>query len=398
MYKKTSIILLGIIIMLFITSLCYAKGTDDEEEVLDKEKIIEEQMKNLQIDELQKLITEINNSSGKYLPKINFKEFMISLIKGEEVLTSKEIIDGILKLTFNEVIGNSVLLAQLLVLAIISAVLANLQSAFEKDTIGQLAHYVCYIIIVSIIIKSFVVGMNIGRETIEQMVIFMQALLPTLITLLVAVGGITSSALFEPIILGSISAISAVIKDIILPLIFFSVIIGLISKISKKIQISRLSGLLRQVSVVVIGVLLTIFLGIMSIQGVTASQVDGVTIRTAKFAIDTFIPIVGGFLSDAMDTVVGCSMLLKNAVGVIGLIALFIICVMPGIKLMSLIFIYKFTSAIIEPISDGKVVDCLNEISKALILVLGTVLSIGVMFFIAITIIVGAGNVTVMLR
>ncbi|RKD34573.1 stage III sporulation protein AE [Thermohalobacter berrensis] len=389
MLRKTILILT---LILILPSIVFCDDIDNTE------KIIDEQLKNLRLDELQKLIVEINNTSNQYLPKIQFKQFIISLIKGEQVINVEEILTGILKIIFNEVIANSYLLGKLLILSIIFAILTNLQSAFEKNTISKLSFYVCYLVLLSIAIKSFTIGMGIGKQAIEDMVVFIQALLPVLITLLVAVGGIASSALFQPIILGAVSVISTLMKDIILPLIFFSAIIGIVSKMSERIQISRLSSLIRQISIAIIGFTMTIFIGVMSIQGATTAKVDGLTIRTAKFAVDSFIPIVGGFISDAMDTVVGCSMVLKNAVGVVGLIALFIVCIIPIIKLLSLILIYKVVCVVIEPISDSKIVDCLNEISNSIFLIFATVTSVGVMFFISISIIIGAGNLTLLMR
>lgn len=376
-----------------------AYGIDrDIENPISKDEIIKKQMEYLKVEELEELIKKINEDSHEYLPKIDLKEYITSLIKGEEVINGENIINGILKIVFEEVIANSTLLIELLVLSIICAILTNLQSAFEHETVGQLAFYACYIILITISIKAFALTVDIGRQAVNDMVVFIQALLPTLITLLLAMGGFASSALFQPVILGAISVISTLMKDVLFPLIFFSAVIGIISNISDKIQISKISGLLRQISMGILGGTLTIFIGIISIQGITAAKVDGITLKTAKFAVDKFIPIVGKFLSDAMDTVIGCSMLLKNAVGVIGLIALFIICILPVIKIVAMILIFRVTSAVIEPISNSRIVECLNEISKSLVFVVVTVMAVGMMFFIAITIIVGAGNLTVMLR
>jgi len=395
MIRKT--VILSIIIIIILVP-CFVYSYDGDDEKLSLDNLIEQQIDNLKIDELEKLVKDISKTTDDVLPEIDFKEFMVSLIKGEKVLKGEDVVNGIFKLVFREVIANSSLLIKLLVLSIICSVLINLQSAFEKDTVGELAFYVCYLVLISIAIKSFVMAMDIAKSAINDMVVLMQALLPTLLTLLLAVGGITSSALFKPIILGAVSVVSTLMRDIILPMIFFGAIVGIVSNISSRIQISRLSGLIRQISTGIIGVVLTIFIGIISIQGVTSSKVDGVTIRTAKFAVDKFVPIVGKFLSDAMETVVGCSMILKNAVGVIGMIALFLICIIPVMKIISLIIVYKLTSAVIEPIANNRIVDCLGEISKSLIMLLATVSAVGVMFFIAVTIIIGAGNVTVMLR
>lgn len=394
MIKKRLIQALLIIFILFISSNVLANDGD----ILNLDQLIEKQMESLKINELEQLVKEINNTTRDALPKINFRDFMVSLIKGENVLDGGKILNGIMKIVFSEVVANSALLAKLLILGILCSLFNNIQTAFERDGVGEVAFYVCYLILISLSIKSFVIAMEITWKAISDMVVLMQALLPILLTLLVAVGGITTSSLFKPIILGAVSVISTLMKDIILPLVFYSTVVGIICKISSRIQITKISSLIRQISTAIIGVSLTIFIGIISIQGTMTAKVDGVTIRTAKFAVDKFVPIVGKFLSDVMETVVGCSMVLKNAVGAIGMLSLFFICIIPIIKILSLIFIYKIAGALVEPITNSKIVDCLNEISKSLIMLLATVTSVGVMFFIAVTIIIGAGNATVMLR
>ncbi|WP_066500256.1 stage III sporulation protein AE [Abyssisolibacter fermentans] len=397
--KRKIAILISILLFLLTINTGYCNDNEDSG-FIEKtaEGIINDQINNLDLNELLKQIQDVNSSSGEYLPKINFKEFLTALIKGEKILDSGEILNGMLKMIFSEVRNNISILAKLLILSIICGVLMNLRNAFNNDSISEVAYLACYIVIMSIVIKSCLTGIRIGKEAIDQMVSFMQALFPTMMILLAAMGGITSSAIFQPIILGTMTTVSVIIKEIIIPLIYFSSIIGLINNISNKVQISKLAQLMRQVSVVIIGVCFTIFMGILSIQGMTAANVDGVTIRTAKFAIDSFIPIVGGYLSEAVDTVIGCSMLLKNAIGVVGLITLFIICIIPCIKIMSLIIIYKFTAALIQPIADKKLVESISEISKAFVLVLAAVISVALMFFITITIIITAGKMTIMLR
>lgn len=387
-----------ILILIFLIIFLPYKVTADDENYLSLDQLIQKQMESLKIDKLEELVNEINENTQDVLGEIDFSKTMISLIKGEKAFDEEKLITGILKLIFREVVVNSELLAKLLILSIICSVLTNLQSAFEEDTVGEIAFYVCYLILISLSIKSFVIAMQITWSAINNMVILMQVLMPILLVLLVAVGGITSSSIFKPIILGTLSIISTLIRDAILPLVLYATIVGIICKISSRIQITKISSLIRQISVGIMGVSLTIFIGIISIQGATASKVDGVTIRTAKFAVDKFVPIVGKFLSDIMETVVGCSVVLKNAVGAIGMISLFLICIIPIIKIISLILIYKIAGALVEPMTNSRIIDCLNEISKSLVMLLAIVTSVGVMFFIAVTIIIGAGNATAMLR
>lgn len=390
--KKTWII--TIVLTILMTSFAWAAP----EELNSPENIIMDQINKLDTGDLQQIMDTINRDLDEYLPKLNLKEFVLKLLRGEAVLSFKELIRAALRFLFKEVFANWKLLGQIIVLSTIYAMLSNLQSAFESDVVGRLAYSVCYLVIITLTIKSFLIAITIGKETIDVMVNFMQALLPILLALLLAMGGVTASGFFQPILLGAIGFIGTVVKTIVLPLIFFSAVLAIVNNFSTKIQITKLAGLLKQVAAMILGFILTAFVGIISIQGITSASVDGVTIRTAKFAVDKFIPIVGGFLSDAMDTVIGCSLLLKNAIGAIGLISVFLICLIPMVKILALIIIYKLCAAIIEPIAQGQLVDCLNQMSNSLVLLFATVSSIAIMFFITITIIVGTGTMTLMMR
>ena len=132
---------------------------------------------------------------------------------------------------------------------------------------------------------------------------------------------------------------------------------------SEKIQFSQLSELIRQIIIGIITGSLTIFIGIITMFGI-GSKIDGMTIRTAKFAVDNLVPIVGKFLSDAVETVVSCSAILKNGIGIIGLIALFLICIVPIIKIVVLIFSYKIIGAIAQTIASENIVNFFNEVER----------------------------------
>lgn len=361
------------------------------------DKFLQEQLDSLNIRELELVLEDIVKGNENYYPKVKVKEFISSIIKGKEILDFRTIIYGAYKLFFKEIINNLALVSQILIITIACSILTNIQTTFEKDTIAQLAHYACYIILSMLIINSFMLALDLGKKTVVEMVEFMQIILPLLLTLLTAVSGPNTKLLFHPIVIGVVNIIGSLVKDLIFPLILFSFIIGIISNISKKIQFTQLSQLLRQVIILVISASLTVFIGIITMYGIS-TNVNGITLRTAKFAVDNFIPIIGKFLSDAVETVVGCSAILKNGIGIIGLITLFLICITPAIKIVVLIFIYKVIAALIQPIASTSITNCFSEVGKSLLLILIGVLSVATMFFITITIIVEAGNATIMFR
>ncbi|WP_432400798.1 stage III sporulation protein AE [Wukongibacter sp. M2B1] len=388
-----------IILMIFILSFNMAYGNEDNDESKGlTEKIIIEQLDTIDLTEMEELIKTMNNQDSMGIPEIDIRDFIVKTLKGEMKFSLKGILLGVSKRLFEEIIVNSKLLAQLIIISVLCGLLNNLTNSFGNNTTGQIAFYTCYLVIAGISIKGFIAAMQVGYQAIDNMVSFMQALMPVLLTLLMAVGSITASALFKPIIVASIGITSTIMKDLILPLILLSAILAIVNNLPTKIHISKLSSLLKQGCVTLIGLVLTIFLGIMTIEGVLASSTDGVTLRTARFAMDRFIPIVGGFMSEAIDTVFGCSLLIKNAVGVVGLLTILTIVTFPMLKIISLIIIYKVTAVLIEPISDTKIVGCLNDMSSSLVIVLATVISVAIMFFIAVTAVVGAGNITAMIR
>lgn len=137
---------------------------------------------------------------------------------------------------------------------------------------------------------------------------------------------------------------------------------------------------------------MTIFIGIIIIRSMTTAIIDAVVEKTMKFAVDSFIPIVGKSLSDAISTVAGYSLLLKNALSSVGLIALIAIIILPLIKMISMSFIYKLTAALMEPISDSRLIKCISAAGESLVLITACLISVSVMFFIMISIVATAGK------
>jgi len=359
---------------------------------------LKEQMTGLDMETIEKHLAELNRDMNTYMPKLDLKEMLAKLAHGELGVGLGDIFSGLLKYLFKEMVANSRLMGQLLILAVLCAILQNVQSAFEKGTVGKLAWSVCFLALLSLALGSFTIAIQTGRQAIEDMVSFMHAMLPVLITLLTAMGNITTASLFHPLTLIVLSTISTLIKNVIFPLIFFSVILGLANKITTRVDVSKLADLLKNWSMGLLGLFFTVFLGFMMVQGIAGSVADGVAMRTAKFGIGVFVPVVGKLFSDALEAVVGTSLLLKNAVGLVGILAVFFICAFPVLKILALMLIYKITAALIQPIGDTLIADSLNIMGNSLTIVFASVTAVGIMFFFVIAIVVGAGDFSLMLR
>ncbi|PKM81362.1 MAG: stage III sporulation protein AE [Firmicutes bacterium HGW-Firmicutes-14] len=369
---------------------------EDSEAVVSQS--LEEYMPGVDLETVEKFLEEMDRDIKAYMPELDLKEMVYKLARGELGISAVEIMKGLIKYLFKELVANSRLLGQLLILAVLCAILQNVQSAFEQGTVGKIAWFVCFLVLLSLALGSFTIALQTGRQAIEDMVAFMNAMLPVLITLLTAMGNVTSAALFHPLTIVVLSTISTLVKNVVFPLIFFAVVLGLANNITSRVEVSRLASLLKEWSVGLLGLFFTVFIGFMMVQGIAGAVADGIAMRTAKFGIGVFVPVVGKLFSDALEAVVGTSLLLKNAVGLVGILAVFFICAFPVLKIVSIMIIYKTAAAVIQPIGDKLIADSLNVMGNSLTIVFAAVTAVGIMFFFVIAIVVGAGDFSLMLR
>jgi stage III sporulation protein AE len=340
--------------------------------------------------------TQLMKEYGGYFPENRAPSFQ-ELIQGKP-FEPNTILKGLLKYVLHEVMVNGKLLASIVVLAVFSLILETIQSAFEKNTVSQVAYALTYVVLIIIAINSFSVAIVYAKDAIGDMVGFMLAVIPLLLTLLASMGNLVSVTVLHPLVVFMIHTVSTMIYVIVFPLLFFSAVLHIVSAVSERYKATQLADLLRNAAVAMLGVFVTVFLGVISIKGATGAVTDGVTVRTAKYVASNFVPVVGRLFSDATDTVLGASLLVKNAVGIAGVVIIIMLCAFPALKILTLAVIYKVSAAVMQPLGASPISKMLSTIGKSMIYVFATLAAVGLMFFLAITIIITASNVSVMVR
>ncbi|MBO5478910.1 MAG: stage III sporulation protein AE [Clostridia bacterium] len=286
----------------------------------------------------------------------------------------------------------------MIVIIVIHSILKSISESLENKSISQITYYVQYILIVTLIMSNFADIINLAKNTIQNLVGFSYSLLPILLTLMMTTGSIASASAVQPVILFLITFIGNIITTFLLPLILIGTALSIVSKISDKVQIDKLAKYFKSSVVWILGIVLTIFVGVLSLEGSLTSSVDGITAKTAKAAVSNFIPVVGKILGDAVDTVIGCSNILKNAVGIVGVIVVIGICIMPIIKLAILTITYYVASAVCQPIADDKIVSLLSGMGDTFKVLLAMLISVSVMLIIGITLVIKISNSGLMYR
>jgi stage III sporulation protein AE len=359
--------------------------------------MIDAQLDRLGVEELTGYWNSIVDQYGGYLPESQ-KGSLIDFMKGEKEFSFKAWFSGIFKFAFQELVMNGKLLGTLIMLTIFSMFLQSLQNAFEGGSVSKVAYSIIFMVLIIIALNSFHVAIDYTRDAISTMVHFIIALIPLLLALIAASGGVVSAAFFHPVIIFLMNTSGLLIQNVVLPLLFLSALLSIVSTLSSHYKVTQLAHLLRTWSIGLLGAFMTVFLGVISVQGATAAVTDGITIRTAKFVTGNFVPVIGRMFTDATDTVISASVLLKNTVGIAGVAIVLIIAAFPAIKILMIAFIYKLAAALLQPLGGGPVIECLDTIAKSVIYVFAALAIVSFMFFLSLTVIIAAGNITMMMR
>ncbi len=345
---------------------------------------------------ISSFIKEADKYTENFEGNINAKELLDSAITGK--IENQKLFQSLIHVLGKETVSCIQIIASILVIIVIHSILNSISEGLENKGVAQIIYYVQYILIVTIVMANFSEILKMVKDTIQNLTGFMNTLIPILITLMITTGNIASAGFIQPLLLFIMSFISNIIEIIIVPVLLIATALSVISNLSGKIQIDKLSQYFKTSIVWLIGILLTLFVGVLSLEGTLTSSVDGITAKTAKAAVSSVIPVVGKILGDTVDTVIGCANILKNAVGVVGVIIILAICAMPIIKLTVLTCLYKLMAGLCQPIADEKIVKLLEQLGDTFKILLAIVCSISVMLLIGVTIIIKMTNSSLMYR
>lgn len=401
--KNYRIILLVVIFMIFpavnvsafeLTNIQTMNPSSQDQNVFNR--VLQEQIDKLSIDSLEKSADQVLRS--KEIDGFSVKETLHKIITGKMDWSLKTVYKLIAETIFKEFTNNIRYIIEILIISILCALLKNLSDAFSSKSIANIAFYSCYIVLIILITDTFTITMKMALSTINEMKLFMDALVPTIMTMLIATGNLATSSFFQPIILASLEFITWFIQKLIIPFIYLMLVLQIINYISNKKMITKLINIMKNITKWSLVSIVSVFLWILAFQGITAPVIDSLGAKTAKMAVGNFIPIVGEVMADSVDIILNCSLIIKNGIGIVGVLFIGMICFLPIIKIISITLVYKCSAALIEPISEKNVVDCLSDVGNSCGMILASVVATTFMFIVSVTALIGAGNITSMLR
>ena len=381
MMKKTVQIIIALVITAFLVN----------SEVLaqDENGALEQVGESLQLDKyLNVFKTYIQEND---INELNINEMYTSLVSGNGVNYQK-LSDIFISNLFKQIKSSATSVTTLFVIIVVMAILTNLQLDKDSDVV-KISRLIIVMCVGAILLKNYIEIVQIFNNIIKILSNSMQVVAVFLTGILVASGKITSVGIIQPLLLFVASFICVVTQYIVVPFFTISIAINIISKISTDIKLDKMSGIFRKSSLCIFSSIIAIFVLILSMETTITKSIDGIYFKTTQNIVSDVVPVVGKFLSDSLDTVLGATELIGKAGGIIALIVTILIVSVPVIKIFVVFALYKILAALSEPINEDKILsEFINGFADVYKDMLGILIGITILFVMATGIIMSMLN------
>ena len=273
------------------------------------------------------------------------------------------------------------LLGEILI-AILS--LALIKSLLDDDSeTMSLLGVVGTLITVGILYTSLADCITLVTDTITGASVFMYSYVPIFSSILAAGGSSSSGISYYVVTLAVCELIGFFVKNLLVPFLGFTIAVSIAEAINPSILGFNLSGTLKNISIWILGLIATIFIGVISVQGIMGTAADSLGLRTVKFAASSLIPIVGGAMSDAYSTFSGSISFLRSGVGAVGIAVILFTVLSPVITVLCLKIVFSICKGLSAFFGQSSIAGLLSGVNSVLTIILGVLACFTVVFIIA---------------
>lgn len=336
---------------------------------------------------------EINNAfeiAEKAFPGFDGKSIVSNLSQGKTIDNS-DILQTIKEHVFKYFYELSKILTLLVLTGYVISIINAMSQAFG-GAVSKIAFTVGYCVFSGIIISVFADLISPARETIENLVTMIKSTIPILLTLLTLSGGITTSSFMSPILIYLINVVASVIGEFLISVTIATVSLSVADRMSDNINISSAVKSLKQFVKWVLLFFMAVYSGIYGVYGLAGSALDNRIGKATRFAVGSSVPVVGGVVSDSIETIIGTISALRSLTGVTGIIAICAVAVLPIIKIAMVMWTLKLSAVILEPVSDIKIVQLTSDIADSTSMIFAILTAVSLLLIGCIGIILISGN------
>ena len=369
------------------------EGSESYEEVKDQlDSNTQNRIDKLDTDVFEDFLTSLDDDQKKAIGFQDLKEFMRGLTEGKTDNFFENFVNALLKSLGKYFAGFLPAVLTIVAVSLLKSMLAGMTSSFQRTGTTEIVHVVCYGVVVVVLSSSVVSVVKTTASTIYGMTTFAEGVFPVLLTLLAGLGGATGVATYQPMMAVLGGGVMSIVSKVILPAFVACVVFAVVGNLSKNVKLTKMNKMLKSVSSWLIGIVFGLYGTFLTVGGISGGVIDKVGYNAAKFALSSYVPILGGYLSDGFDLISASIVLVKNAFGYTAVIVLVGVVLFPILKIVIFTLSLRLASAIVEPIGDDRVSSVLTSVADNTSLLLSAIAGVGFMFFVLIMLIIGSFN------
>lgn len=393
MRKKILIILFICLCLVSVTKLTKVSLQAETSYENQIEENVDEIIGAFDFNEFEDIVNGLSQDEDGVFNGDSFAQKVKKLINGDYEVNFTTILSIIFSFFIDSFKSVIPIMCMVCVIAIISNLLMQSKSSSSSKSVGDIVHFACFALIVMILFSVTKQVIQVSIDAISSIKSQMELTFPILLTLMASIGSGVSVGIFQPLVAILSGGMITVFQSIILPLFIFSVVFSVVGNLSDNIKLNKFCDIFNSVFKTLIGFIFTLFTAFLAIQGISAGSYDGLSVKTAKFAIKSYIPFLGGYLSDGLSLIITSSVLVKNAVGMAGLLLLLATVLKPLTIIISLKLCLTILSGVLQPVADKRVCDFTGSLAKSLNMLIATLLGVAFAYLITVGLIMCCSNI-----
>lgn len=398
---KTVLALIAVLAVLLAVFVCdilcnkvaYADESKSEEEVRKElSEAVNDAIDRLDLSDFQKFIDSLGEQEKNALNITDAKATLKALVNGQ----ANDFFDRLLNLLAGTLgkyfAGFLPSFITIIVICLLKNMLGNLTIGMSGASTAEVVHIVCYCAVIVVLMTGIGSVISTVTDTVLLLTGFAKAIFPILLTLLSMLGGATTVATYTPLMAVLSGFMMRLITAVIVPAFIATIVFSVVGNISKNVKLDKLTKVIKSASTWLIGIVFGLFATFLTVQGITGGVVDKFGFNVAKFALSSYVPVLGGYLSDGFDLLSTSLVLVKNAVGYTGAVILIGVVLFPLVKVVIFTLTLRLTSAIVEPIGDTRMSGLLHTVAGNMNLLITALAGISFLFYILLMLLIGSCN------
>ena len=368
------------------------RATDNENASQDLGAEVDKIVEKIDLSELEAYLSTLSGEQLSILAPSGIRNRIKAMVRGDLHADASSFLSYIGSLLGGNILRVLPTVLTVIAVAVAFNILSALRGKFASDSVQNIVYFACVSLLLVLLFTQIFAVFATVKRTVESLQTQMRLLFPILLTLMTAIGAGSSVAVYRPGVAILSNGVATLVTAIVLPAFIVSIVLTAIGNLTDGVKLGKLSDFFGSASKWLLGTAFFLVSAFMAVQGITASVYDGVSVRTAKFALSKYVPIIGGYLSDGLNLVMSGSVLVKNAVGTTAMVLLFVSVLPIVLQIVVLSLGLRFAAAVVEPLGDSRISGLIEGLAKNLTMLVSVVLAVAFLYFVFLVLVVCTGN------